>query len=117
MIENKETIKLNIGTNVSSKKTGYPGVGMVVGIMHPQLYAAYGQKSIVEMIEQNKTWLDLYPEWFKHEVVIVYYKEPRRTITLEESKKYNISHEEWDNYPKCQFISYCIEDLEVFDEE
>ena len=116
MINDKKILYIWIGAKVSSKKTGFPGVGAIIGMVHPRLYAMLNRSSLEDMIERNITWTRLYPDWHKHPIIYVYYNEPRKTITWEEAQRYDVSQEEWEKYPVSQYTTYVMEDLENFEE-
>lgn len=117
-----ETIlpKLKFCDKVVSKKTGFPGVGEVVGISVAGWY--YGiQVSMVSEENRDKVcsrWFEAYPNWLHYPLVTVFYTEPRKTLTWEEyaSVAPNPSQFEYEAIPKTQSIMYPIEDLELFDE-
>lgn len=108
---------LIIGTKVSSKKTGFPGVGYIVGVLTPNLYCGWNRMTITDAIDSLGRWTEIYPNWYKDPVVVVFYETPRKTVTLEEAKKFGASYEDWDNYPMSQYIAYPIDDLTPFEVE
>ena len=116
MIEGKKILDIWMGAKVSSKKTGFPGIGIIIGMVHPRLYAIFNKTSVEDMLINNKTWTQLYPDWHKQPIIYVYYDKPRKVLTWEEAQIFDISQEEWENYPVSQYMAYVIEDLENFEE-
>lgn len=114
-------IKIGLYNKVCSKKTGFPGVGTVVGVSIPRWYYSC-QLALVNEDKKHllcKRWFDLYPDWLDKLLITVFYDSPRRTLTWEEyvSVTPNPTQFEYDSFPKSQNILYPIDDLELFDEE
>lgn len=122
-----ETLQhIYLGSEVVSKKTGFPGVGRVIGI-----YLAGGYKFISERAigpHEFTRWDTLYPNWISGLVFIVYYEKARKTLTWDEWQtgydalpeerkilsKYQLK-EEYDKLPMMQVVAYPHEDLELFE--
>lgn len=111
-----------LGDQVTSKRTGYPGVGEVCGIVRAGLYhASAGNRPL----EDYRCWNDLYPDWYEKPIVYVRFEEVRRTVTFEEFCKY-LPDDRYNDYdlktiyalkiPQTNIIAYPIEDLEYFGE-
>lgn len=112
-----------LGKKVCSKKTGYPGVGEVMGIEHPFLWCychsvplGISPKDYADTLIR---WNTLYPDWLRKPVIDVWYDEPRKTVSLEEIKiaQPDLSdfevQEMFDNIPLRNAISYPFDDLEI----
>jgi hypothetical protein len=104
--------KFTIGQLVATKKTGLPGVGEISGIMTPIIFQSIARISVEQMCEQYTTWNKHYPDWHTKPVVIVHYKEPRKTMSKEEADFFNLPYEE---IPVSSNVSYCIDDLEILE--
>ena len=104
---------------VVSKKTGFPGVGLVVGHLFAKIYSNMIGKTDNEMYR----CCELYPNWMHKMLVGVLYDTPRRPLTLDELRlepKYdNITEAElldvYNSIPEVSLIYYPIDDLEIFD--
>lgn len=121
-VEN-EVKPIFIGSKVCSKKTGFPGVGIVVAVEMAMYFCSkqalrFGQTT-EQAIEDCKTWHRLYPYWINKVICIVFYKEQRKACTLEEIQQscpdkteFEIQ-EMFNNLPLVSVIGYPIDDLEV----
>ena len=111
-------VNLYLGQKVRSKKTGFPGVGYIVGFSLPSFWMMVRKANV----EDFSTWNNLYPEWEQKPLAHVFYQEPRKTVTFEEFKSGNTVYKDEvleDMYNKlelAQSIMYPYDDLEVFDE-
>ncbi len=114
--------KFEIGQLVTSKRTGLPGVGQIVGSMHARSY--YRSESIrLNTLDVCKRWTQDYPLWFDQSALIYFveYETPRKTCTIDEVKLTNpeATQDELEYLfehmvPSITLISYPEDDLEEF---
>jgi hypothetical protein len=108
---------LNIGTQVTTKKTSFPNIGTVVGVVNPIVmevqHRQYGTKPI--------RWDNLYPDWRKKWIFYVLLSSPAKPVTKEEIK---LCQPEWNDYeideyfdklPLLLVMAYPEDDLEIFE--
>ena len=121
-----DTAQLPILSQVTSKKTGYPGVGLVIGHIVGEFYRVTTERSV----EAFCLWNKLYPDWRYKNVVYVRYSEQRKNMTLNElrfSLKNNPETSENDyteqeiqdmyaNLREVRTAAYPIDDLEIFED-
>lgn len=72
--------KFNIGDTVTSKQTGFPAIGTVIGIQMPEIYGP----EIDDPQGRFSQWHKLYPDWREKLIYYVRYNTPQRPITFEE---------------------------------
>ncbi len=108
---------IHIGCKVTSKKTGYPGVGQVVSVSVAGWWLAHNPSPSSYFI-----WDALYPEWKDKVIINVYFEEPRKPYSKEDLKiRYPDKDDSYfqallDLAPEIRTIAYPIDDLEYFDE-
>lgn len=102
-----------IGQKITTKQTGCPTVGYVVGIMHGlswEINSRYSGQTYTR-------WYELYPDWPNKPVYFVMFDEPHRTISFTEwcvsvEPKYR-ELEVYEKYTPIQAMaSYPHDDLE-----
>lgn len=72
---------MKLGDRVTSKKTGLPGIGILVGIMRSYIYVKTQQKKIYF------TWDELYPNWKDGCVAYVEMDQPQKSVSFMEYKR------------------------------
>jgi len=121
-----DVYQMPVLAKVVSKKTGYPGVGIVVGHMIGEFYLF----STKRPVETYCLWNSLYPDWRYKNVVTIFFEEARKTTTMDEVKfdlKNNLTHKDkfyteqdiqniYDGIPKSNMAAYPIDDLEIFED-
>lgn len=70
---------LNIGDRVTSKKTGLPMTGTVVGLLQGHVYY-----SVYAKTQASNYWDSLYPGYLDKNIVVVEFDTPQRAISKEE---------------------------------
>jgi hypothetical protein len=109
--------KFQLGSKVTSKKTGLPMTGYVVGICMPIMFGLMrGVCTQVELFDEYPRWTDLYPDWVNKPVYTVSFNSPMRTVNLEEYHKYGGSDGGYENLPKAIMAGYPEDDLELLEE-
>lgn len=107
-----------IGQKVTTKQTGCPTVGYVVGIIHGLSWEINTQYT-----GQTYTrWYELYPDWPNKPVYFVMFDEPHRTISFDEwCAIIEPQHRDLNTYeehvPIQAMASYPHDDLEDMGEE
>ena len=114
--------KFYIGSEIVGRKTGFPGVGRICGII-------MGGAIHASKLQQTGTgydrWDELFPGWQNKFAYFVWYNEPRKQSTFEELKydsrfvdytQYELE-EYYEKCPSLQMITYVGDDLEFFDKE
>lgn len=107
---------MKIGDRVTSKKTGLPMTGTIVGVLMAPFY-----KSIAK-IGDNSPWNILYPDWLTSEVYYVQFDSPQKGVSFEEfvhQSNYPIEHAKiLYEYmiPYALNAAYPKEDLELINE-
>ncbi len=123
--DNKMENRIQLGSMVTSKKTGFPGFGQIVEIALASYYKFVGKT----VGREYRRWDELYPDWDKKVICTVMFREPRKSFTWEEyidSYKYAIENgceeksefelkEIYDSFPLTQLITYPVDDLELFE--
>jgi hypothetical protein len=109
------SFKFNLGDTVCSKKTGYPGVGRIIGLM---------QATVIGNLlpcANTTVWDELYPNWRDGILYYVLFDTPRKIVTLEELKKAMPDQGEFqlrellETLPQLMYACYCEDDLEIFE--
>ena len=70
--------KYKVGDKISSKQTGFPGIGTIFGVMPAISYCHFARQY------EFKLWSQLYPEWSLEPIYMVAFDEPRRGLRFEE---------------------------------
>jgi len=109
--------QFGIGTEVTTKKTGYPAVGNVVGVVTPELWCNISGAPL----DHFKLWHKFYPDWVGKPVVVVKFREPQKPTRIDELQfacpelsEYEIQ-EMWDQLPKAQCAAYPLDDVEIME--
>jgi hypothetical protein len=108
-----QTTTFSLGNKVTSKKTGFPAVGTIIGVLDGLFWATN---------HPSARWDELYPNWFMRPVYYVLYEKPQKHVTYEE---FILGREQHAEHPilKMQYqllpvqnpVVYCEEDLELFE--
>lgn len=119
MVENLSPPKFKFGDTVSTKVTGLPGIGKIVGVMPSIIHC-----QMVKMVSNNR-WTALFPDWENEYVYTVYFDEPRRWCSYDEyieslGTEAGLYKEEalqsgYDNMPQLCTMFYTEQDLELFE--
>ncbi len=112
--------KPQLGDEVTFKRIGPPGMGVVIGISMAGVWEKYFASN-----RNLSFWDEYYPEWRAGYVALVLFKEPQKPYTFEEFKivlpdadeipehelkvlyKYNVQY--------AKIVTYPIDDLEVME--
>lgn len=102
-----------LGSQVTSKKTGFPGIGTVVGVTLASWYRAMMAPQGVNFA----LWDTLYPNWHEKLMVTVYFDAPRKPLTKQEYfiVKPDGNEFEYEEIPELQIVGYPVDDLEIFE--
>jgi hypothetical protein len=124
-VQENEEIAINskppifsVGNKVSSKTTGYPGVGIVIASMPAIMFMNFSNRFVYE------AW-NIFQNYQMEYVYIVAYQEPRRNVTFDEWAS-QVPQETLDLYKDVQkvyeistsprlTIVYPEQDLELFE--
>lgn len=107
---------MKIGDRVTSKKTGLPMTGTIVGILKGVFYRALAK------VQDSSPWYDLYPEWLDSEVYYVNFDTPQKSCSFEEFvQQSELSIEDAQvmykyTVPFAHNAAYPKDDLELIDE-
>ena len=122
IINNGETFivpnpDFHIGDRVTSKHTGLPSLGTILGVVHASIYSG-------RSTNEHPQWDNLYPGWEDLWVYYVNMSEPQKTCSFEEwmSTKEELSSDidkartiyEWVVL-RADLIAYVEADLELFE--
>lgn len=109
---------MKIGDRVVNKKTSFPNIGTVVGIVDAQFFI----KTRSNLLDFFISWNDDFPEWQHKSVVYVEVDHPQKNANFDEFCRDHphLSSEslksEYERIPEYKFLTYPIDDLQ-FEEE
>jgi len=113
--------RFSIGDWVVSRKTGFPGKGLIVGVLAAKPIL-YNKQHITG--SGYEIWDKIYPGWEETFIYYVWYSKLRKPLTIEEYLEYkqeNVTdyeiREQYKQIKQVQMISYPEDDLEFFDKE
>jgi len=113
-------IEMRLGNRVTSKKTGLPMTGQVVGFVWPLVMAIQNNIPLRELKNRSTRWTEIYPDWDQKVLVYVFVDEPIYHMSYEEYKthfKDGTPEHYQETVPKVQLISYPIDDLEEIEND
>lgn len=116
---------VQLGTKVTSKKTGFPGFGIVVRIELADFYISMATQGSMDL-SCFHTWNKLYPNWTQKPLFMVYFDEERKPLTMEEFKNSRVVsqwhdtfeyelQEQYNNIPNTKILMFPMDDLEVME--
>lgn len=113
-----------IWSKVTSKKTGFPTIGTICGIVNAYVF-------YIDIITRTKgqcnlnTWTELYPDWNKPDRLVygVFVEKPQRPLTFEEYcngiannfPEFKTMEKYLQMIPEAILIYYPEDDLELFE--
>ena len=114
-------MRFMLNQKVTSKKTGLPMVGKVLGIQSPVVLAlTHGLSSQVALEKIYPNWTNLYPEWATDWVYTIMFDTPARHMSLQEYKTHHpdATMEEYKEEVPVNFCAtYPQDDLETINIE
>lgn len=109
---NHLTNSFPVGSEVSSIKTGYPGIGRIVGVLLGEVY------SLILKPNGCVLWDRMYPTWRESFIYVVYFEQPRRPASREDILlAFPEATKEWredmfNGQPTLQLVAFPEDDLE-----
>lgn len=108
-----EIQSFTIGDKVAPKTIGFPGVGLIVGIIHGMVYSSYSGDYM------PKLWNVKYPDWAEGIICIVLFDEERKPCTKGEFRTiFPSTHYPnmiYDDLIPSKLIAYPFKDLFLFE--
>lgn len=101
----------NFFSQVTSKKTGFPGIGYIIGMVSEYMYP-----------KKIERWDILYPKWRQKPIYYVSFETKRKSMTKEEIASQYPDKKDWEieemfqNQKETNVIAYVHDDLELVEE-